>query len=92
MLRGLDDGRPARPSRPRQAGWSPRPANPYQVSIQRRGGANPEDRRAALDYGREVARQGCDHLVLVLDPRSGPDGLRLLADEVARPLRDEFGV
>jgi hypothetical protein len=38
-----------------------------------------------------VARQGCDHLVYYLDPRGGPGALRLLADEVARPLRDEFG-
>ncbi len=63
-----------------------------EVSVQRRVGSSPEDRRAALDYGREVARQGCDHLVLYLDPRSGPEGLRLLADEVARPLRGEFRV
>jgi alkanesulfonate monooxygenase SsuD/methylene tetrahydromethanopterin reductase-like flavin-dependent oxidoreductase (luciferase family) len=62
-----------------------------EVSVQCRVGSNPDDRRAALEYGREVARRGCDHLVLYLDPRAGPEGLRLLADEVAFPLRDEFG-
>jgi len=63
-----------------------------EVSVQRRGGSNAEERQAALEYGRAVAGEGCDHLVLYLDPRDGPDGLRLLADEVARPLCDEFGV
>jgi alkanesulfonate monooxygenase SsuD/methylene tetrahydromethanopterin reductase-like flavin-dependent oxidoreductase (luciferase family) len=62
-----------------------------EVSIQHRVGTNPEERRAALDYGLDAARRGCDHLIYYLDPRGGPDGLRLLADEVARPLRDEFG-
>jgi alkanesulfonate monooxygenase SsuD/methylene tetrahydromethanopterin reductase-like flavin-dependent oxidoreductase (luciferase family) len=62
-----------------------------EVSVQHRVGTNPEERRAALDYGRDVARRGCDHLVYYLDPRGGPEGLRLLADEVARPLRDEVG-
>jgi alkanesulfonate monooxygenase SsuD/methylene tetrahydromethanopterin reductase-like flavin-dependent oxidoreductase (luciferase family) len=62
-----------------------------EVSVQRRVGPNPEERRAALEYGREVARQGCEHLVLYFDPRSGPEGLSILVDQVARPLRDEFG-
>ena len=57
-----------------------------------------EERRAALEYGRygrevarEVAREGCGHLVSYVDPRGGPEGLRLLADEVVTPLRDGFG-
>ncbi len=67
-----------------------------EISVQRREAAR-EERQAALEhgryarYGREVARAGCDHRVFYVDPRGGPEGLRLLADEVAIPLHDEFG-
>ena len=62
-----------------------------EVSVQRRVGGTRDERQAALEYGLEVARAGCDHLVFYVDPRGGPEGLRLLADEVATPLRDELG-
>ena len=62
-----------------------------EISVQRRVGSTREERQAALEYGRAVARAGCDHLVFYVDPRGGPQDLRLIADEVATPLRDEFG-
>ena len=62
-----------------------------EVSVQRRVGPGPDERAAALAYGRAIARAGCDHLVFYMDPRTGPGGLQALADEVARPLRDELG-
>ena len=62
-----------------------------EVSAQQRVAATAEERRAALRYGRAMARAGCDHLVLYMDPRDGPEALQALASEVAEPLREEFG-
>ena len=60
------------------------------VSVQIRAGESAADRRDALESGVAYARAGCDHLVLVMPARLGPDGLRLVAQEVAEPLRDRL--
>ena len=46
---------------------------------------------ALLDIATTYARQGVDHVVLVMPGDQGPEGLRRLADEVAEPLRARFG-
>jgi alkanesulfonate monooxygenase SsuD/methylene tetrahydromethanopterin reductase-like flavin-dependent oxidoreductase (luciferase family) len=42
----------------------------------------------ALDEGRQFAKVGCDYLILYMDARDGPEGLELLAREVAAPLKE----
>jgi alkanesulfonate monooxygenase SsuD/methylene tetrahydromethanopterin reductase-like flavin-dependent oxidoreductase (luciferase family) len=42
----------------------------------------------ALDEARQFAKVGCDYLILYMDARDGPEGLELLAREVAGPLKE----
>jgi alkanesulfonate monooxygenase SsuD/methylene tetrahydromethanopterin reductase-like flavin-dependent oxidoreductase (luciferase family) len=44
-------------------------------------------RRASVESGRAFVAAGADHVVLAMPARGGPDLLRLLATEVAEPLR-----
>lgn len=46
---------------------------------------------AMLEIASAYARQGVDHVVLILPAAEGPDGLQRLAHEVAEPLRERFG-
>jgi alkanesulfonate monooxygenase SsuD/methylene tetrahydromethanopterin reductase-like flavin-dependent oxidoreductase (luciferase family) len=43
---------------------------------------------AALHEARQFAGVGCDYVILYMDARDGPDGLELLAREVASPLKE----
>ena len=52
-------------------------------------GASAEDRRRALDESRALRAVGATHLVLGMPPGRGPDGLRVIAREIAEPLLDE---
>ena len=45
----------------------------------------------ALALATRYVEAGADHIILMMRPADGPDGLRRLADEVAAPLRDRFG-
>jgi alkanesulfonate monooxygenase SsuD/methylene tetrahydromethanopterin reductase-like flavin-dependent oxidoreductase (luciferase family) len=58
------------------------------VSVQIRAGETAADRRLAADLGRAYARVGCDHLIVVILARFGPEGLRVMAREVAEPVRE----
>jgi len=44
--------------------------------------------REALDEARQFAAVGCNYVILYMDARDGADGLKLLASEVAAPLRE----
>jgi alkanesulfonate monooxygenase SsuD/methylene tetrahydromethanopterin reductase-like flavin-dependent oxidoreductase (luciferase family) len=44
--------------------------------------------RDALEEARQFASVGCDYIILYMDSRDGPDGLELLAREVAAPLKE----
>jgi alkanesulfonate monooxygenase SsuD/methylene tetrahydromethanopterin reductase-like flavin-dependent oxidoreductase (luciferase family) len=46
--------------------------------------------RQALDLARSFVRAGATHLILATPGIAGRQGVHLLADELARPLRDEF--
>jgi alkanesulfonate monooxygenase SsuD/methylene tetrahydromethanopterin reductase-like flavin-dependent oxidoreductase (luciferase family) len=61
--------------------------NELTVSVQIRAGDNARERRMALELGRAYSRSGCDHLIIVMQARFGPDGLNRIAREVAGPLR-----
>ena len=38
----------------------------------------------------DFARNGADHVILLMPAGDGPDGLRRLAERVAEPLRERF--
>jgi hypothetical protein len=46
---------------------------------------------AALEIASGLARSGAGHIVLIMPADLGADGLRMLAREVAEPLRERFG-
>ena len=52
-------------------------------------GASAEDRKRALDESRALRANGATHIVLGMPPSRGPDGLRVIAREVAEPLMEE---
>jgi hypothetical protein len=54
-------------------------------------GETRDDRHKALDAAHEALRRGATHLILNARPSVGPDGVDLVAHEVARPLRDAIG-
>jgi alkanesulfonate monooxygenase SsuD/methylene tetrahydromethanopterin reductase-like flavin-dependent oxidoreductase (luciferase family) len=50
--------------------------------------ADARNWREALEEARQFVEVGCDYIILYLDARDGPEGLELLAREVARPLKE----
>jgi alkanesulfonate monooxygenase SsuD/methylene tetrahydromethanopterin reductase-like flavin-dependent oxidoreductase (luciferase family) len=54
-------------------------------------GTTADERRAALDAAVEFVRLGADQVILGMPARLGPDGLELVAREVAMPLREALG-
>jgi alkanesulfonate monooxygenase SsuD/methylene tetrahydromethanopterin reductase-like flavin-dependent oxidoreductase (luciferase family) len=54
-------------------------------------GETPDDRRRALAAAKDAVERGATHVILGMRPQLGPDGVRAVADEVARPLRDHLG-
>ncbi len=45
---------------------------------------------AMLEVAAGLAQAGAQHLILIVPAGDGPDGLQLLADRVAVPLRERF--
>ena len=60
----------------------------FDIAGQLTCGTTAADRRAAVDVGRRMVEVGATHLILGFPAAAGPDALRLVADEVAAPLRD----
>jgi alkanesulfonate monooxygenase SsuD/methylene tetrahydromethanopterin reductase-like flavin-dependent oxidoreductase (luciferase family) len=54
-------------------------------------GDSAEDRAMALDAARDALRRGATHIILNLRPRLGPEGVDVVAREVAEPLRQAIG-
>jgi len=52
-------------------------------------GASAGDRKRALDESRALRAKGATHIVLGMPPSRGPDGLLVIAREVAEPLMDD---
>jgi alkanesulfonate monooxygenase SsuD/methylene tetrahydromethanopterin reductase-like flavin-dependent oxidoreductase (luciferase family) len=50
-------------------------------------GTTTEDRRWALDQLRDAVRRGASHLIIGMPARLGPDGVDVVAAEIALPLR-----
>lgn len=59
-----------------------------EVSAQLR--VDPSDAEAALDLCSSYIEAGCQHVILYLDPRAGPEGVDALARSVVEPLRERF--
>jgi len=53
-------------------------------------GADPAQRREALEAALSLVRAGATHMILGLPAAAGPEPLRAAAKEVAEPLRDVF--
>jgi alkanesulfonate monooxygenase SsuD/methylene tetrahydromethanopterin reductase-like flavin-dependent oxidoreductase (luciferase family) len=64
------------------------PAN-FTFAAQVACGSTDGERRQALSVAREMRRAGADHLMLSIPAGAGSAGLRAMADEVARPMREE---
>jgi alkanesulfonate monooxygenase SsuD/methylene tetrahydromethanopterin reductase-like flavin-dependent oxidoreductase (luciferase family) len=50
-----------------------------------------EGHASLLEVATQFARDGAQHVILVMPASDGPDGLAKLAREVAEPLRERFG-
>ena len=61
------------------------------VAAQIQTGETRDDRRRALAQAREAVDRGATHVILGMRPPLGPDGVTAVADEVARPLREQLG-
>jgi alkanesulfonate monooxygenase SsuD/methylene tetrahydromethanopterin reductase-like flavin-dependent oxidoreductase (luciferase family) len=69
-----------------------RDSSQITVSVQIRAGENARERGLAAELGRDYARAGCDHLIIVILARVGPDGLGVMASEVAEPVQEAISV
>jgi alkanesulfonate monooxygenase SsuD/methylene tetrahydromethanopterin reductase-like flavin-dependent oxidoreductase (luciferase family) len=59
-----------------------------EISAQVFGHEGP---RTQLEVARRYAREGANHVILLVEARYGPAGLGRVVREVVEPIRDEFG-
>lgn len=64
-----------------------RDATSFDFGAQVPTGETADDRAKALDAAHDALRRGATHLILNVRPRVGPDGVDVVAEEVAVPLR-----
>jgi alkanesulfonate monooxygenase SsuD/methylene tetrahydromethanopterin reductase-like flavin-dependent oxidoreductase (luciferase family) len=64
--------------------------NPAEIEISAQAFLN-EGHARLLEVATQFARDGAQHVILVMPASDGPDGLAKLAREVAEPLRGRFG-
>jgi alkanesulfonate monooxygenase SsuD/methylene tetrahydromethanopterin reductase-like flavin-dependent oxidoreductase (luciferase family) len=64
--------------------------DPAQIEISAQAFAR-DGAAQQLGVASEYARQGAQHVILVMEAGLGPDGLTRLVSEVAEPLRERFG-
>ncbi len=63
----------------------------FQFAAQVPTGPDATSRRRARELATTFAAAGADHLILGMPARLGPDGLRIVAREIAEPLREALG-
>ena len=61
-----------------------------QQGAVRQGFLRDGDYDALLEVASGFARNGADHVILLMPASDGPAGLRRLATRVAEPLRERF--
>lgn len=64
--------------------------DPAGIEISAQGFLRDGDHAALLETASNFARQGADHVILLMPAGEGPDGLRRLSERVAEPLREQF--
>lgn len=64
--------------------------DPAEIEISAQAFMREGGHPAMLETATTYARQGVDHVILVMPADQGPEGLRLLAERVAQPLRAAF--
>jgi alkanesulfonate monooxygenase SsuD/methylene tetrahydromethanopterin reductase-like flavin-dependent oxidoreductase (luciferase family) len=64
--------------------------DPAEIEISAQSFLRDGDHAAMLETAAGFAESGADHLILIMAAADGPEGLRLLADRVATPLRERF--
>jgi alkanesulfonate monooxygenase SsuD/methylene tetrahydromethanopterin reductase-like flavin-dependent oxidoreductase (luciferase family) len=65
--------------------------DPGQIEISAQTFLRGGDHAAMLRTAEWYMEQGAQHVILIMPAADGPDGLRLLAERVAEPLRARFG-
>ena len=65
--------------------------DPGEIEISAQGFLRDGDHAGLLRTAETFVEQGADHVILIMPASDGPDGLRLLAERVAEPLRARFG-
>ncbi len=63
----------------------------FTFAGQLNAGGSIRERRMARGTALEFLRAGADHLIIGVPGRSGADGLRRMATEVAQPVRETVG-
>jgi len=63
----------------------------FDFGAQMPTGDTADDRATALDAAHDALRRGATHVILNVRPRLGPDGIDVVAEEVAEPLRRAIG-
>jgi alkanesulfonate monooxygenase SsuD/methylene tetrahydromethanopterin reductase-like flavin-dependent oxidoreductase (luciferase family) len=64
--------------------------DPAEIEVSAQGFLREDDYDGLLEIASGFARQGADHVILLMPASEGPDGLRRLAQRVAEPLRERF--
>jgi alkanesulfonate monooxygenase SsuD/methylene tetrahydromethanopterin reductase-like flavin-dependent oxidoreductase (luciferase family) len=64
--------------------------DPAEIEISAQAFLRDGDHAAMLEAAAGFAEAGVDHVILIMPAADGPDGLRLLAERVAEPLRERF--
>jgi len=65
--------------------------DPGEIEISAQAFLRAGDHATMLETAAWLGDAGAQHLILIMPAGDGPDGLQLLADRVATPLRERFG-
>ena len=64
--------------------------DPAEIEISAQAFLRDGDHAALLETATKLGRAGAQHLILLMPASDGPDGLQMLAERVAIPLRERF--
>ena len=64
--------------------------DPAEIEISAQAFLRDGDHAALLETATQLGRAGAQHLILLMPASDGPDGLQMLAERVAIPLRERF--
>ena len=64
--------------------------DPGEIEVSAQAFLRDGDHAAMLQTAETFVEQGADHVILIMPASDGPNGLRLVAERVAEPLRERF--